>query len=113
MKRVSLFGIIALVAFQFSSCKKCYTCTREKYCYTCISLTDTTDKQIKCADKGQSKDDFDSYISTLSTGYTCVPKIYADKDQNDICDGSMLSTYTGVSIDKTQLEMKGWSCAQK
>lgn len=113
MRKVIALGFMALTLLGLNSCKKCYECTREKFCYTCTNLSNSSDVQEKCAEANQSKDDFDQYISSIASSYNCSAKIVSEKDKNEICDGSLLQTYTGISLDKTQLEQVGWSCVNK
>ena len=109
MKNVFVLCAVALLLASLYSCKKCYNCTREKFCYSCVQNTDTLEK---CAEKGQSKETFDAYIQSL-TDYTCTAKLKTDKDQTELCDRGLVSTTTGISIDKTTLELNGWSCVKK
>lgn len=112
MKNLFILSAVALGLASLYSCKKCYNCTREAYCYTCKLDSDTTQVTEKCADPSQSQDDFNTYISGLS-GYTCTSKLKAAKDEKEVCDGGLVSTTTGISIDKTTMELNGWSCAKK
>lgn len=83
MKNLLSIFLIVFISFQFTSCKKCYTCT--PICYECTYLST---HEFICRESFDNFDDFNRKVNTSrNSGYICTV-IDSSSTREEICGNS-------------------------
>ena len=109
MKTVLIY-CFAFVLLLCASCKKCYECSIQHYCATCIDNS-TKDVSTFCSRNYSSVDQYKSDLLFERNFSNCTERADAN-DVKEICNKG----FVGKSIlegDKQSLEFDGYTCTLK
>jgi len=108
MKYYLLFIPALCLLTTFTSCKKCKTCERPKFCATCYNngnITVTT-----CSDQFELVDDLDAYISErTSVNNDSCSKVPAGIQEKEVCSSGLFGSFTSI-LNDLESASKGYTC---